>query len=97
MPVPHDEHQELRESIRAQLLAGGAHANLSEISVPLATWRALARKVAHELNRPVVTTATDYQAWASFKDWGLTPAEKDIGRELLRRAVDGTAKDALGR
>ncbi|MFJ3395265.1 hypothetical protein [Leifsonia aquatica] len=96
MPVPEDDHQQLRESIREQLLAGGARANVSEISVALSTWRSLVRKVAHELDRPVVTTATEYQAWASFKDWGRTPEEQVISRERLRRVVEGATTDALG-
>lgn len=96
MPVPDDpELAVIRDRIRLGLLSGGARVDVVELPITLAQWRSLARKVAHELGRPVTTSATERYAWASLKDWGRSPEEQAITQDLLNQALRATTLDAL--
>ncbi|MFJ8896633.1 hypothetical protein ACIRCZ_18770 [Leifsonia sp. NPDC102414] len=92
MSHPDDDLQRLRDHIKLGLLTGGVHVDADQIHIPLSTWRALARRIAHELDRPVTTGATERYAWAHFKDWGRTPEEHTINCDLARRIIE--ARDA---
>ena len=70
---------------------GSAYAEIAG-PVDVEQWRALARRVARELQRPVQTLALqDGRAMATLSDWPATPNEEHIHGAALRAAVNAAA------
>lgn len=78
----------LREEIVAELLdKGSATTHVSEIGVPLAAWRKIARAAARQIGRPVETVANEDRAWVALRDWPATPQEEDKQRAAVAAAI----------
>lgn len=83
----------LMDEIRDDLTTtGSAYAEIAGLPVDVEQWRALARRVARELQRPVQTLALqDGRAMATLSDWPATPKEEHIHGAALRAAVNAAA------
>ncbi|PPF32644.1 hypothetical protein [Pseudoclavibacter sp. AY1H1] len=83
----------LMEQIREDLTAtGSAYAEIEELPIEVEQWRALARRVARGLGRPVQTLILrDGRVIAALGDWPATPEEERVHRADLQAAVNAAA------
>lgn len=71
---------------------GSAYTDIDELPIEVEQWRALARRVARELGRPVQTLVLqDGRVMAALGDWPATPDEERVHRDALRAAVNAAA------
>jgi hypothetical protein len=83
------EEQRLLSIIAAELSATGqASANFSELTVPVAVWRKVARAAARSLKRPVGTLELEHSVYAHLTDWPATPEEEVDLMERMRVAME---------
>lgn len=78
------------EQIRSELVArGSAHHDASDSPLTVQRWRTLARRIGHDLGRPIETVANGSEAWAVLRDFPRDDAERVIHDEALRAAMRG--------
>lgn len=82
--------ERLAMEIRTDLRRTGSAESTAqeELGVPLAEWRRIARRVAHRMDRPVVTHESHGRAVAVLTGWPANELERELdARQLLREPV----------
>jgi hypothetical protein len=84
--------EELVEEIRRQFFkVGMAYTLLTKRDISAATWIHTARKVAHDLGRPVHTLQDGVEVRAWLKDWPRDDREAEIHRRRVAGHAAATA------
>jgi len=77
--------EDLTEQLRDH---GSVFVEVSSLTVPVVTWRKLAREASKTLGRPIETAVTGHRISASLRDWPSTPEETAILQRRMRAAIE---------
>ncbi len=89
MSITAKEEARLVEWMVEQLSSvGHVQADVDSLSVPVATFRKVARAAGRELQRPVRTWSAVHLVGAGLQDWPANKAEEETQMRLLRAGTE---------